>query len=454
MLRQAKAKLLSLILGRASELPILNLTPQRYPISLIINTVTYIYRRIASFRSKLWLQYFPDSGPVPYELSISQPVFSRSFTNLVGAESHYRSGEYAILRLTLTQPLDLGREDLVILIEAYCRLCVPLFARTRLALVRFCEEPLGGRCVTISIRVPSGVDSDHVALAMIPRMRIGFLLLAYFTFATRRNVAWPAMQKRDAPFEEARTRLDRDHSLVKGVEVEKYFREAAFASHYDGRFADDELSYEDRRIHLVALIQTYLSTMNDIGIETFIVHGTLLGWWWNRRIMPWDDDVDVMVTEKSIQHLASYYNMTVHHFRLPKVNADRNYLLEVNPHYTNSSVDSVNTIDARWIDTDTGLFIDITTLRTNYTAQALGVDGAMMVKDQHHCMYDDIFPLRDSTFEGFPVKVPHAYANLLVEEYGEHALTDVKFLTHKFDTEKEEWIALGLARELNEVVVV
>lgn len=103
-----------------------------------------------------------------------------------------------------------------------------------------------------------------------------------------------------------------------------------------------------RRACLKGLIQTYLSTMDDIGIETFIVHGTLLGWWWNRRIMPWDEDVDVMVSERSIDHLANFYNMTIHTFRFPDVGHARDYLLEINPHYVDDSVDLVNGIDARW----------------------------------------------------------------------------------------------------------
>ena len=76
------------------------------------------------------------------------------------------------------------------------------------------------------------------------------------------------------------------------------------------------------------------------------------------------------------------------------------------------------------LEPDTGLFIDITTLRRNKTAGALGIDGAMMVKDKHKYRHDDIYPLRYSTFEGFPVKIPFAYSDVLLEEYGVQALTN------------------------------
>jgi phosphorylcholine metabolism protein LicD len=179
--------------------------------------------------------------------------------------------------------------------------------------------------------------------------------------------------------------------------------------------------------------------MHDIGAETWIMHGSLLGWWWNRKIMPWDSDVDVQMSESSMDYLARYYNMTVNHYRLPGLPQGRDYMLEVNPHYLNGSItDWLNVIDARWIDTESGLFIDITTLRRNETH-----DGNMYCKDRHHYRTKDIFPLRESNFEGTPVKIPYAYAELLEEEYGPKCLTQKHFENHYFDTEKMEWIPNG-----------
>lgn len=155
--------------------------------------------------------------------------------------------------------------------------------------------------------------------------------------------------------------------------------------------------------------------------------------------MPWDSDVDVQMSENSMDYLAKYYNMTIHHYRLPGVPKGRDYMLEVNPHYLNGSVtDWLNVIDARWIDTESGLFIDITTLRKSET-----VDGNMYCKDKHSYRAQDIFPLRESNFENTPVKIPYAYAELLEEEYGPKALTQKNFENHFFDAEKMEWLPNG-----------
>jgi hypothetical protein len=251
----------------------------------------------------------------------------------------------------------------------------------------------------------------------------------------------------DADFDSVKTHLTTSHADIDPKKPNKYFHEATFHRHYDGRFGAAELPYDERRDRLSYLIQSYLRTMNDLGIETFLMHGSLLGWWWNSKIMPWDNDVDVMVSERSIRHLAAFYNMTVHRHHLPNLWAPRQYLLEINPHYLNDSVDIDNGIDARWIDTDVGLYIDITTLRRNRTAQeTLGIDGAMMAKDGHSYAYDDVFPLRETTFEGMPARIPYAYAELLMEEYGEEALSHVEFEDHEYDLAREEWIPNANAR--------
>lgn len=181
--------------------------------------------------------------------------------------------------------------------------------------------------------------------------------------------------------------------------------------------------------------------MDDIGADTWLMHGSLLGWWWNRRILPWDSDIDVQMSENSMHMLAKYYNMTVYHFQLPEIPKGRDYLLEVNPNYIDSSTeDKHNVIDARWIDTDTGLFIDVTTLRRNITAETLGHKDAMMCKDKHAYIYDEIFPPRDTTFEIVPARIPSAYLQLLVEEYGAQALTNTNYANHAFDKDKMMWI--------------
>ena len=89
--------------------------------------------------------------------------------------------------------------------------------------------------------------------------------------------------------------------------------------------------------------------------------------------MPWDSDIDVQMTASTVHFLASYYNMTIHTYE------DRDYMLEINPKYTDASFkDRLNVIDGRWIDVTTGLFIDITAIRPKPKAK-----GIFASKDKH-----------------------------------------------------------------------
>lgn len=182
--------------------------------------------------------------------------------------------------------------------------------------------------------------------------------------------------------------------------------------------------------------------MDDIGTETWLMHGSLLGWFWNGRIMPWDADVDVQITEKSMQHLADYYNMTVHRYSSPGSNVRRDYLLEINSKWAIPSIsDEDSKIDGRWLDMETGLFIDIATLRYGEQDGSGGGGGVVMCKDGHRYRHRDIFPLRTTTFEGVPARVPFAYANVLTEEYGASSLSETKNKHHVFDRDLQEWLS-------------
>ncbi|CAG8955697.1 hypothetical protein HYFRA_00010963 [Hymenoscyphus fraxineus] len=208
----------------------------------------------------------------------------------------------------------------------------------------------------------------------------------------------------------------------EGDPPEKFFHESIFHAHYDGRYADHELGYQERKEVLTNLIQTYLTTMADIGVESWIMHGTLLGWWWNRKILPWDSDSDVQVTEATMSYLASFYNMTTYYYQTPRIPDGREYMLEINPHYINrSQLDSLNVIDARWVDMESGLFIDITAVRYDPDL------GLLECKDGHQYYKTEIFPLRDTFFEGTAAKIPFKYKQILEDEYTQNSLTDTTF---------------------------
>lgn len=68
---------------------------------------------------------------------------------------------------------------------------------------------------------------------------------------------------------------------------EKYFHEPGnddILGHYDTRFFKGAVTYEERTDTLVHMTRAYLTFFRENGLETWIAHGTLLGWWWNGKV--------------------------------------------------------------------------------------------------------------------------------------------------------------------------
>lgn len=223
----------------------------------------------------------------------------------------------------------------------------------------------------------------------------------------------------------AKTVLPRDESKPKQKSkplTPKYFREPGGSlsrSHYDQRFFHSEIAYDEHRGVLSDLVRSYMATMDAHGVETWLAHGTLLGWWWSGRVMPWDYDLDVQVSNDTMEWLGRRLNRTEHPYRAPVDAASKTYLLDVNPHHVDvTRGDGKNIIDARWIDMANGMFIDITALRERDPA----APGVWSCKNAHRYASQDLWPMRLTDFEGARVRVPYSVGSILSAEYGEKSL--------------------------------
>lgn len=212
-------------------------------------------------------------------------------------------------------------------------------------------------------------------------------------------------------------------------------------SHCDSRFAPkSDPGVDEIRRSITLLLKSYVATMNDLKVETWIAHGALIGWYWNRRFLPWDTDVDVHVSTEGIELLAKSYNMTEYRYPLSEELASRTYLLDINPHYTiTSSRDVANKIDARWIDMSNGKFIDITAVHRSNVEQGKPTSSILFCKDGHQYEESDVYPLQESTLEKMKVKVPIGAGRLIRVEYGDKALINGNFHWHRFNRATNEW---------------
>ncbi|KAI5298986.1 hypothetical protein KEM55_002715, partial [Ascosphaera atra] len=131
-------------------------------------------------------------------------------------------------------------------------------------------------------------------------------------------------------------------------------------------------------------------------------------------ILPWDWDLDVQVTHQTLLYIGEHLNNTITNFKTES-GQKRRYLLDVNPESrTIDRGNGKNIIDARFIDTDNGLYIDITGL---HETDPVNKPGIIECKNHHEYKLSDIFPLRRSNFEGVTAWIPYEYTKILNDEY-------------------------------------
>lgn len=244
---------------------------------------------------------------------------------------------------------------------------------------------------------------------------------------------------------------------------EKYFMEAQIfdnllGDHFDWRFFRGVEYFNDESANTMSrLIRTWLQFVRSQGLNSWIAHGTLFSWKFNGINFPWDLDGDVQMPIKDLQKLALRFNQS-----LVVENGEEGFgrfFLDCGTSITKrTNTNGNNNIDARFIDVDTGFYIDITGLAVSGETppdryfrsknfEAMGVrslesesslnellhefvNNAMQLyncRNFHFVQNSELSPLRKTFFEGVVAYVPNKYHGILKEEYGDEGLQNHLF---------------------------
>lgn len=258
----------------------------------------------------------------------------------------------------------------------------------------------------------------------------------------------------------------------------KYFSEAKIVkreknshlgAHYDWRFFSGLINYTDRQPPvLFGLIKAWLALTNRYNIHTWIAHGSLLSWYWDGISFPWDNDIDVQMPIGELHKLARYHNQSL------VVDLD-NGAPGNEPRYGRYFLDcglflsyrvkgnGHNNIDARFIDVDTGLYIDITALalsdtptnkrynfdlpkdlRPSKKSSATDLERnthlqAYNCRNNHFARLEELSPLRLTIVEGQPAYIPKDFTKILKNEYSS-GLEKQKYQGYTFMPKLRMWV--------------
>ncbi|CAK7892050.1 hypothetical protein CAAN3_01S08262 [[Candida] anglica] len=288
------------------------------------------------------------------------------------------------------------------------------------------------------------------------------------------------------------------YSLVL-MDNRKYFHEAELlgtymGSHFDWRFFQTHrISTYDHQVILHRLTRSWLRFANTIGIQTWLAHGTLLGWYWNGLTMPWDSDMDVQVSMKSLTILARRYNQTL--VVDTSIQDGYNvgfgqYLLDVGPTlFHRERGNGNNVIDARFIDISTGVYVDITALSFTTASKNVilkkdqptefklllesisnredssnvdsyddlcSIRGSLWrnkeifnCKNNHFYTIDELNPLIPTIHEGEIAFVPKKYETILKREY-KNGINSTEYREWEFSNVYSMWIT-KVQRDIHEL---
>jgi hypothetical protein len=112
-------------------------------------------------------------------------------------------------------------------------------------------------------------------------MRVSICTLATALFAT--TLAAPTSNLESL----AETSQKSNNEIVKRDGDGKYFHEPGgdnTLGHYDNRYFHGVVSDEERRDTQQHMVRAYLDFFRLNDLDTWIAHGTLLGWWWNGQV--------------------------------------------------------------------------------------------------------------------------------------------------------------------------
>ena len=186
----------------------------------------------------------------------------------------------------------------------------------------------------------------------------------------------------------------------------KFFRELPNNNHLD-LYYGKIVSKNTVRSELKKLYNEFYILCEKNNILFILMHGSLIGWYFGKKMLPWDDDIDICIFGNNINKL----------IKLNKYETE-DLILLINPNFLNRNPNDIhNKIDARIISKKIGVFIDIT-----FLYKSNNNNNIFNCKSPHFYNIKDLIPLKKTTFEDTVAFIPNNYKKCLIQEYGKKVL--------------------------------
>lgn len=301
----------------------------------------------------------------------------------------------------------------------------------------------------------------------------------HFVDKTARNVL--ALESQTTPLNQTDQQyLNSLRTSLNTKDAPKYFYEAnilksepkfSLGGHYDWRFVNGIINdTPQQEVAINGLLKAFLRLTNQYDINTWIAHGSLLSWYWNGLQFPWDPDIDVQMPIQDLHKLSQLFNQSV----IIDFGNDLSSEMRFGRYYLDSSTfishrargQGLNNIDARFVDLDTGLYVDITALalseepapeRYNNMLKDTEFDrnkddksisqadrNAFLqvynCRNKHFSQFQELSPLRLSSIQGDYGYIPPGFESMLLVEYKEKGIASTVYKDRVYLPKLRLWV--------------
>ncbi|KAG7662993.1 uncharacterized protein J8A68_003503 [[Candida] subhashii] len=271
------------------------------------------------------------------------------------------------------------------------------------------------------------------------------------------------------------TTIEKPYKYFSEASIIKSQRGFADGMHYDWRFYNGnvrESPKNDMSVH--GLLKAMFKLANAYDIKCWIAHGSLLSWYWDGMKFPWDGDVDITMPIDELHHLTRQFNQSL----IVDFGNDIDSQIRYGRYFLDSSTfisrrtkeNGRNNIDARLVDVDTGIYIDITGLAlsnsrsrdrydfllksTKYERDSVG-----NIKDKSVTEYDvnehlqayncknnmfftlkELSPIMLSLFDGEYTYVPNQISTILMNEFTSNSIIKTKYRDYTYVPILRLWV--------------
>ena len=190
----------------------------------------------------------------------------------------------------------------------------------------------------------------------------------------------------------------------------------------DVKYFSSNLGFGKHKKTAINLMSTIITILNEFKIDYFLISGTLLGLIRHNDFIPWDDDIDLIVSNDILNKIKMIY---IKYHQTLIIKFINNYVIKIS--FRKEGI-PLNRCECNFP------FVDLFVYCVHPPKKHIKIKQLEFFKRLWE--YDKFYPPQEKTFLGMIVKIPRIPDYFLQENYGQDYMTVFKSPSYSHKKEK------------------